>query len=346
MNVLVESMNTSADREGQARAKRLTPQSNQQNPSISLVIPCFNEEGCLGTLFEELRKQAQSVLKVKSELTFEIAIIDDGSKDQTIESAKNLLIQNQDWASGKIICFSRNFGKESALLAGLHYCSGNACITIDADLQDPPEMIPDMISSWLEGYEIVSAVRSDRSNDHWIKRFTAESFYRIFLALSKLDIQLNASDFRLLDRKVVTAILACEERVRFSKGFFAWAGFSKKEVYYTRPERSAGKGKWNQWKLWNYALDGIFSFSTAPLRIWSYVGLIVTIAAFIVGMTSVVRALLFGIETPGYASLFAAVTLLGGLQLIGIGIVGEYLGRTYIESKRRPWFIVRDIFET
>ncbi|MCT0219096.1 glycosyltransferase family 2 protein [Synechococcus sp. CS-1329] len=346
MNAIVESMSTSADRKGPAAAEQFTPQSSQPSPLISLVIPCFNEEGCLETLFEELHKQAQYVLKARSELSFEIIIIDDGSKDQTIESAKKLLIQSQDWASGKIICFSRNFGKESALLAGLHYCSGDACITIDADLQDPPEVIPDMISSWLEGHEIVSAVRSDRSNDHWIKRFTAESFYRIFLALSKLDIQLNASDFRLLDRKVVTAILACEERVRFSKGFFAWAGFRKKEVYYKRQMRSAGEGKWNQWKLWNYALDGIFSFSTAPLRIWSYVGFIVTIAAFIVGMTSVVRAILFGIETPGYASLFAAVTLLGGLQLIGIGIVGEYLGRTYMESKRRPWFIVRDIFET
>ncbi|WP_221630024.1 MULTISPECIES: glycosyltransferase family 2 protein [unclassified Synechococcus] len=346
MNALLEIMSTFADRTSQAGIEHSMPQSSQQNPSISLVIPCFNEEDCLETLFKEIRKQARYTLESRPNLKFEIIIIDDGSKDQTVESAKRILIQSQDWASGKIICFSRNFGKESALLAGLHYCSGDACITIDADLQDPPEVFPDMIASWLDGYEIVSAVRSDRSNDNWIKRFTAKSFYRIFLSLSKLDIQLNASDFRLLDRKVVTAILACEERVRFSKGFFAWAGFRRKEIYYKRQERSAGKGKWNQWKLWNYALDGIFSFSTAPLRIWSYVGLIVTIAAFFVGMTSVVRALLFGIETPGYTSLFAAVTLLGGLQLIGIGIIGEYLGRTYMESKRRPWFIVSDIFET
>ncbi len=340
-----ESKSTFIDSTNQPGVQHSSPLNRRAGSTISLVIPCYNEEGCLETLFEEIHKQIQLILEARPDLHFETIIIDDGSKDQTIRYAKELLHQSHDWTSGKIVSFSRNFGKESALMAGLHYCAGDACIIIDADLQDPPEVIPDMVTSWLDGYEIVSAVRSDRSNDNWVKRFTAESFYRIFLMLSKLDIQLNASDFRLLDRKVMTTILACEERVRFSKGFFAWAGFLRKEIYYRRLARAAGEGKWNQWKLWNYALDGIFSFSTAPLRIWSYVGLVVTVAAFIVGMTSVVRALLFGIETPGYTSLFAAVTLLGGLQLIGIGIIGEYLGRTYIESKRRPWFIVRDVFE-
>jgi hypothetical protein len=179
-----------------------------------------------------------------------------------------------------------------------------------------------------------------------MKRLSSEGFYSLFLKLSKLQVQFNASDFRLLDRDAVEAILGCEERVRFSKGFFAWIGYQQKNIYFKRPARSSGTTKWGSWKLWNYALDGIFNFSTAPLRIWSYLGVIVTSAAFIVGLSAVVRVIFYGIDVPGYASLFFAVTFLGGLQLIGIGVLGEYVGRSYLEAKRRPHYVIKSVTRT
>ena len=231
-------------------------------------------------------------------------------------------------------------------LAGLKHCGADACIILDADLQDPPSLIPTMVEAWLEGYQVVNAVRHDRSSDGLMKRLSSEGFYSLFLKLSKLQVQFNASDFRLIDRDAVQAILACEERVRFSKGFFAWIGYQQKNIYFKRPARSSGSTKWGSWKLWNYALDGIFNFSTAPLRIWSYLGLIVTCAAFIVGLSAVVRVIFFGIDVPGYASLFFAVTFLGGLQLIGIGVLGEYIGRSYLEAKRRPHYVIKTVKHT
>jgi glycosyltransferase involved in cell wall biosynthesis len=200
-----------------------------------------------------------------------------------------------------------------------------------------------MIEEWLRGYQVVNAVRSDRSSDTYFKKMSSSAFYSVFLRLSKLKIEFNASDYRLLDRKAIDAILSCEERIRFSKGFFAWVGFDQKNITFSRPERKAGITKWNQWKLWNYALDGIFSFSTAPLRIWSYLGFAVTVVSFVVGLMAVFRVIFYGIDVPGYASLFFAVTFLGGLQLIGIGILGEYVGRTYVESKRRPNYLIKRV---
>jgi len=189
----------------------------------------------------------------------------------------------------------------------------------------------------------VNAVRNDRSSDSLMKRISSQGFYSLFLRLSKLEVQFNASDFRLLDRVAMDAIIACQERVRFSKGFFAWVGFRQKNIYFKRPARHSGTTKWGSWKLWNYALDGILSFSTAPLRIWSYIGLVVTAGAFLVGVIAVIRVLFFGIDVPGYASTFFAVTFLGGLQLIGIGILGEYVGRSYLEAKHRPHYLIRTI---
>jgi glycosyltransferase involved in cell wall biosynthesis len=310
---------------------------------IDLLVPCLNEEASAPSLLHEL---SQTIDDCKSkysvqDIDFQLIIVDDGSTDQTAQVFYNLISGSAALSGGKIIQLSRNFGKEAAILAGLQNCDGDACIIMDADLQDPPSLIPLMIEEWIKGFQVVNAVRSDRSSDTLVKRMSSNAFYSVFLKLSKLQVQLNASDYRLLDRMAIQAILACDERVRFSKGFFAWIGFNQKNITFTRPQRKAGFTKWNEWKLWNYALDGIFSFSTAPLRIWSYVGMVVTSAAFIVGLLAVIRVLFFGIDVPGYASIFFAVTLLGGLQLIGIGILGEYIGRTYVESKRRPLYVIK-----
>lgn len=312
--------------------------------SIDLLIPCHNEEESAESLIRALDGTIQEFeLHKQGKIQFNIVIVDDGSSDKTCQTFQQLIRGSDHLASGSIISLSRNFGKEAAMLAGLRYCRADACIILDADLQDPPSLIPTMVEAWLEGYQVVNAVRHDRSSDGLMKRLSSEGFYSLFLKLSKLEVQFNASDFRLLDREAVQAILACEERVRFSKGFFAWIGYQQKNIYFKRPSRSLGTTKWGSWKLWNYALDGIFNFSTAPLRIWSYIGLIVTSAAFIVGLSAVVRVLFFGIDVPGYASLFFAVTFLGGLQLIGIGILGEYVGRSYLEAKRRPHYVIKTV---
>ena len=312
------------------------------NKSIDLLVPCFNEEASGPYLLQELTATIQDFrANGHPDFRFRLIIVDDGSTDQTVQVFDDLIRKSIVIDGGKIIELSRNFGKEAAILAGLTNCDADACIILDADLQDPPSLIPIMIHERLDGYQVVNAVRSDRSSDTVVKRMSSNAFYSVFLRLSKLQVQLNASDYRLLDRMAIQAILSCQECVRFSKGFFAWIGFQQKNITFSCPQRKAGFTKWNEWKLWNYALDGIFSFSTAPLRVWSYVGLTVTIAAFVVGLMAVIRVIFFGIDVPGYASIFFAVTMLGGLQLIGIGILGEYIGRTFIESKQRPLYVIK-----
>jgi len=310
--------------------------------SVSILIPCYNEEQCLSSLFEAI----EPVCANCSEIEWTLIFVNDGSCDATKAVLQHYLRGSKSWCHGKIIDLSRNFGKEAALIAGLDYCKTDACIIMDADLQDPPELIPEMVSEWLEGSQIVSARRDDRSSDGPLKRFTAQTFYKVFRQTSKLDIEIDASDFRLLDKVVIEAIRNCRESIRFTKGFFAWAGFSSASVGYARPKRLHGKTKWGGWKLWNYALDGIFNFSTAPLKIWSYVGLTVTLLSFLLAGKIFLQVLFNGVDAPGYASIFIAVTFLGGIQLMGIGIIGEYLGRTYIESKRRPIYLVKDLFDT
>lgn len=315
--------------------------------TIDLLIPCHNEEESAEALIQALDDTIQQFdLYQKGDIQFHVVIVDDGSSDNTCLVFERLIRGSSCLTGGLIISLSRNFGKEAAMLAGLRNFRADACIILDADLQDPPSLIPTMVEAWLEGYQVVNAVRHDRSSDGLMKRLSSEGFYSLFLKLSKLQIQFNASDFRLLDRDAVEAILGCEERVRFSKGFFAWIGYQQKNIYFKRPARSSGTTKWGSWKLWNYALDGIFNFSTAPLRIWSYLGVFVTSAAFIVGLSAVVRVLFFGIDVPGYASLFFAITFLGGLQLIGIGVLGEYVGRSYLEAKRRPHYVIKKMMRT
>ncbi len=318
----------------------------ESSRTIDCLIPCYNEQESMPALLEEMACIGKVLGTTSSEpLSLGIIIVNDGSTDETQSVAVRALEQLAGFDRKSLITLSRNFGKEAALLAGLRHARSDACIILDADLQDPPQVIQEMIRLWLKNYKIVNAVRKDRSDDLLMKRMTARVFYRLFHQFSHLRIQFNSSDFRLLDRVAIDAILACNESIRFSKGFFAWVGFKQANVYFRRPARRGGTSKWGSWKLWNYALDGIFSFSTAPLRIWSYLGGIVTLIAFVLGMIAFFRTLFLGVDVPGYASLFTAVTFLGGLQLVGIGVLGEYIGRIYIETKRRPQYIIEAVTE-
>lgn len=305
---------------------------------LSFVVPVFNESESVALFVTKVNSVFDQYTNIEHEFVF----INDGSVDETLEVL--LRIQSQ-FKNIKIIDLSRNFGKEAALTAGLRVAKGHVVVPIDVDLQDPPELVLEMISLWKAGYEVVLGRRINRASDLWLKKVSALLFYRIYNKISAIKIPENVGDFRLLDRCVVDAILDLPESCRFMKGLFSWVGFKTAYVDYIRPIRSAGSSKYNGWKLWNFALEGITSFSTDPLRIWTYLGSFVSIASFLFAIFIAIRVMLHGIEVPGYASIITAVTFLGGLQLIGIGVIGEYLGRTYIESKRRPVYLVRRIYE-
>ena len=308
------------------------------NPEISVVLPCYNESDVINAFFD---RTLPILDKLKS--SYEIVCINDGSTDDTL--AKLIEIK-KSVKHLKIIDFSKNFGKDAAMTAGLDFSSGNCVIPIDCDLQDPPELIPEMVKIWKsEDVDVVLARREDRSDDSLIKRLSAGLFYKIFNRLSDLKIPENVGDFRLIDRKVVDIVKSFRERKRFMKGLFALAGFKTAYVGYKRPARAEGKSKWNYWKLWNYALDGVTSFSTIPLKISTYFGLFVTLLAFLRGGWILIRTFMFGVDVPGYASLMTAILFFGGVQLISLGIIGEYLGRIYLETKRRPLYIVREVLD-
>lgn len=303
---------------------------------ISVVVPLYNEELNIDYLFERLL----SVLS-RLDMTYEIVCVNDGSKDNTV----GCLIEHHHQNSRiKVVNLSRNYGKEIALSAGLDYANGNAVIPIDADLQDPPELIAELVEKWREGYDVVYATRRSRQGESWVKRFTANVFYRTIDSLSQVPIPRNTGDFRLLDRRVVDALKRMPERNRFMKGLFAWVGFKQTSVIYDRPSRYKGETKWNYWKLWNFAIDGITSFSFLPLKVWSYVGLLVAIPSFFYASFLVIRTLIYGIDFPGYASIMVAVLFLGGVQLVSLGVLGEYLGRVYEEVKGRPLYLVRESY--
>lgn len=303
---------------------------------ISVVVPLYNEELNIDYLFERLL----SVLS-RLDMSYEIVCVNDGSKDNTI----GCLIEHHHQNSRiKVVNLSRNYGKEIALSAGLDYANGNAVIPIDADLQDPPELIAELVEKWHEGYDVVYATRRSRQGESWVKRFTANVFYRIIDGLSQVPIPRNTGDFRLLDRRVVDALKQMPERTRFMKGLFAWVGFKQTSVIYDRPSRYKGETKWNYWKLWNFAIDGITSFSFLPLKVWSYIGLLVAIPSFFYASFLVIRTLIYGIDFPGYASIMVAVLFLGGVQLVSLGVLGEYLGRVYEEVKGRPLYLVRESY--
>ncbi|MGK7875004.1 MAG: glycosyltransferase family 2 protein [Xenococcaceae cyanobacterium] len=303
---------------------------------LSVVVPLYNEEQNIDYLFERLL----SVLN-RLQMKYEIVCVNDGSRDNTFELLMKYHCQNP---AIKVINLSRNFGKEIALSAGLDYARGYAVVPIDADLQDPPELIEKLVAKWREGYDVVYATRRSRKGESWTKRFTANAFYRVIQKISQVPIPRDTGDFRLLDRRVVEAIKCTPERTRFMKGLFAWVGFKQASVLFDRPQRHQGKTSWNYWRLWNFALDGITSFSFVPLKVWSYAGIFISITSFIYAAFLVIRTLILGIDVPGYASIMVAVLFLGGVQLVSLGVIGEYLGRVYEEVKRRPLYLVREAY--
>jgi len=300
---------------------------------VSLLIPFFNEAENVAATIARLEDAVKDL-----DYQFELVAVNDGSSDGTLKVLEGI---RSDVLATIIVDLSRNFGKEAALSAGLSYADGDAVIPLDADLQDPPELIPRLIERWENGYEVVLAKRVDRSSDNYLKRTSAHLFYKVINGLSDLAIPENVGDFRLMDRTVVDVLKQLPENRRFMKGLFAWAGFRTTTVEYVRSPRVAGETKFNAWRLWNLALEGVTSFSTLPLRIWTYIGFLIAAASFLYGSFIAVRTLMLGVDVPGYASLLVAMLFLGGVQLIGLGILGEYLGRTYLEAKRRPAFIVR-----
>ena len=302
------------------------------NPIISIIAPCYNEEETI----EPFLRRIEEILTQINE-PYEIVFINDGSRDNTLNV---LLNAKQNFKNIRIINFSRNFGKEAALTAGLDKARGEAAIPIDVDLQDPPELIKELVARWREGYDVVLAKRTDRTSDSFAKRVSADLFYKLNGKISNVDIPNNVGDFRLMSKRVVEALKQLPENQRFMKGLFAWVGFKTIAIEYVREKREAGQSSFNGWKLWNFALDGITSFSTLPLRIWLYIGALVSFLSFLYGSFIILKTLIFGVDLPGYASLAVIMLFLGGIQLIGIGILGEYIGRIYSESKCRPSYII------
>jgi len=298
---------------------------------ISLVVPVYNEEDAIPIFYKTVR----NVLK---EYEVEIVFINDGSSDSTQNIINALSIADP---LIKSITFTRNFGKEPALFAGLEHASGEAIIPIDVDLQDPIDVIPHLIEKWQQGADVVLAKRSDRSSDGHLKRKTAEWFYRLHNKISTPKIEENVGDFRLMARSTVENIKQLPERNLFMKGILSWAGGNVSVIEYTRAERVAGTSKFNGWKLWNLALEGITSFSTFPLRIWTYIGLTVAGLSFLYGGWMIIDKLVWGNSVRGYPSLLVSVLFLGGIQLIGIGVLGEYIGRIYLEVKKRPRYLIK-----
>jgi len=299
---------------------------------ISLVVPVFNEEDAIPIFYQSVRSEL-------AQYEVEIVFVNDGSTDGTEAIINALAVSDQ---LVKPISFTRNFGKEPALFAGLEHATGDAVIPIDVDLQDPISVIPHLISKWQAGADVVLAKRSDRASDSHMKRKTAEWFYRLHNKISSPKIVENVGDFRLMSRATVENIKLLPERNLFMKGVLSWVGGRIEVVEYTRAERVAGTTKFNGWKLWNLALEGITSFSTFPLRIWTYLGLFVAGLSFVYGAWMIIDTMAWGNPVRGYPSILVSILFLGGVQLIGIGVLGEYIGRIYVEVKKRPRFIVKE----
>ena len=304
---------------------------------ISIVTPFYNERESVAIYFDRL---TQVLRPLRNGYDFEFVCVNDGSRDDTLQLLRSIA---PDVGYVRVVDLSRNFGKEAALSAGLDHATGDAVIPVDADLQDPPELIPELIRRWEAGVPVVLAVREDRSSDGWVKKLTATAFYNVHNYLASTPIPANVGDFRLLDRVVVDVVRSLPERQRFMKGLFAWAGFKSDRVSYTRPPRAAGTTKWNYPKLFDLAIEGITSFSTAPLRASTMFGVGFSAVAMVYGLAIAARALFLGVDVPGYASLFVAIVFMGGIQLLSLGILGEYVGRIYMESKQRPVYVVNSV---
>lgn len=300
---------------------------------LSVVVPAYNESPVVG----EFHRRVTDVLCATG-MDYEIIYVDDGSTDDTAAILSRLREQDQAVA---IIELSRNFGKEVALSAGLDHAGGDAVIIIDADLQDPPELIDEFLREWRNGYDIVYGRRTDRKGESWLKKTTAKWFYRVINRLSDVEIPRDSGDFRLISRRALDALMSLRETHRYMKGLYAWVGFPQKDIPYLRQPRAAGETKWNYWRLWNFALEGITSFSDIPLKMSTYLGILTSSTAFIYGIYFLFRTLIYGNPVAGYPSLILVVLFLGGVQLICLGIIGEYLARTYNESKSRALYFVK-----
>jgi glycosyltransferase involved in cell wall biosynthesis len=302
---------------------------------ISILIPAYDEEQVLDKLFTRLANLANDT----KDYEFEFLFVNDGSKDKTLGIIKDYAEKDPRVS---YINLSRNFGKEIGMIAGLDHVQGDATVIIDADLQDPPELIPEMIRLWEEGYDDVYAKRQSREGESWLKKVTSKMYYKTLQRISSIPIQEDTGDFRLFDRRVVEALKLFRESQRYTKGMFSWVGFHKKEILYDRDPRAAGETKWNYVKLIELAIDGITSFTTAPLRIATYAGVVVSALTFVYLIFLVIRTLFFGSDLAGYPSTLAVILFLGGVQLLSLGIIGEYIGRIFNETKQRPLYLIED----
>lgn len=300
---------------------------------ISIVVPMFNESANIEPLYNRLTAVLQKIGQ-----PYEVICVNDGSRDNTLALLMELNDRDEHF---KVVDLSRNFGKEIALSAGIDYTRGQVVIPIDADLQDPPELIVDLIAKWEEGYDVVYATRVEREGESWFKKWTAAMFYKSMQRLTSLDMPVNTGDFRLMSRQAIDALKELRESNRFMKGLFTWVGFRQVGITYKRDARFAGKTKWNYRKLWNLAIEGITSFSYLPLQWSMYFGLMVAFFAFVYGFYMIIDTLLYGNSVPGYPSLMVVILFIGGVQLFTIGIIGQYIGRIYTETKRRPLYIIR-----
>jgi glycosyltransferase involved in cell wall biosynthesis len=310
----------------------LSPRAPGTVPSISVVAPAYNEQEVL----EEFHRRVSAVLSGLGG-DYEIVLVNDGSRDNTLAIMHALRARDPHVT---VVDLSRNFGKEIALSAGLDYTKGEVVVVLDSDLQDPPELIPQMLEMWREGYEVIYGTRAVREGETWFKKATANYFYKVIKQVSRVDIPKNTGDFRLMSRRAVEALAKLREEHRFMKGLFAWVGFPSKALLYKRDPRAAGTTKWNYWKLWNLALEGITSFTVAPLKVSTYLGLVIALLALVYAVVVIWKAAFYSDPVRGYPSLMAVMLFLGGVQLISVGLLGEYVGRIFNEVKRRPLYLL------
>lgn len=300
---------------------------------VTILVPAYNEHEVLPLLYDRLLH----LMELEPEYDFEILFVNDGSKDNTLELIKELRAKDNRI---NYVNLSRNYGKEIAMIAGFDYLKGDCLVIIDADLQDPPELIPEMLKFWEEGYDDVYARRRTRKGESILKKLTSWGYYRILQSMTNIEIQKDTGDFRLLDRRCVEAIKSLRESQRYTKGLYSWIGYKKKEILYDRDPRAAGKTKWNYRKLINLSLDGITSFTTSPLRWASIAGMLVSFVGFIYMLFIIFKTLIYGVDVSGYASMMVVILFLGGIQLVFLGLIGEYLGRAFYEVKGRPLYFI------
>lgn len=300
---------------------------------VTILVPAYNEEAVLPMLYDRLK----ALMDANTAYNFEVLLVNDGSKDKTFSIMQELRSKDKRI---NYLNLSRNFGKETAMIAGLDYAKGDCVIIIDADLQDPPELIPEMLKYWEQGYDDVYAKRKSRKGETWLKKFTSKMYYKVLQSMTKVEIQKDTGDFRLLDRRCVEALKQIRESQRYTKGLFSWIGYNKKEILYDRDPRAAGQTKWNYRNLVNLSIDGITSFTTSPLRWSAILGILVSLAGFIYMLVIIIKTLVNGVEVPGYASTMVVILFLGGIQLIFLGVIGEYLGRAFYETKGRPLYFI------